>query len=413
MNMNDLTCGLDFGTSNSIISLTDKTSQKEVFSYSASSILYFPDTNEMTWYVGKEAHDKYIEEEMTGRLLKSVKTLLRQDKFLSTWIFGKRMTPDQLVTCIIGHLKEKAEAFAGSEITDVILGRPAIFSEDPKQEKLAVARLTQAARNAGFKNIKLQLEPIAAALSYEQRLDHSEKVLVADLGGGTSDFTIMSLSPDKVRKEDRKDDIIAHGGVYIGGDLFDSEIMWYKVTPHLGRGAKYQSYDKEIEVPTILYRELKNWERSFMLKESKLRHSMDSYYHLSGNNPKIDNVRVLIDNNYVFSLFKSIEQAKINLSGGGSTMIDFEKETISIHEPFAPAEFATIIERYTTEIEQYICRLLETACYTPADIDSVFITGGSSLVLPVREILYRLFGKDKIRTGNTFNSVAYGLSLSY
>ncbi|WP_286471394.1 Hsp70 family protein, partial [Parabacteroides goldsteinii] len=180
MNINELTCGLDFGTSNSIISLTDKATRKEVFSYSESSILYFPDTNEMKYYVGKEAQDKYIEEEMTGRLLKSVKTLLRQDKFLSTWIFGKRMTPDQLVTCIIRHLKEKAEAFAGAEITDVILGRPAVFSEDPKQETLAVNRLTLAARNAGFRNIKLQLEPIAAALSYEQRLDHSENVLVAD-----------------------------------------------------------------------------------------------------------------------------------------------------------------------------------------------------------------------------------------
>jgi len=367
----------------------------------------------MKYYVGKEAQDKYIEEEMTGRLLKSVKTLLRQDKFLSTWIFGKRMTPDQLVTCIIRHLKEKAEAFAGAEITDVILGRPAVFSEDPKQETLAVNRLTLAARNAGFRNIKLQLEPIAAALSYEQRLDHSENVLVADLGGGTSDFTIMNLSPDKIRKEDRKDDIIAHGGVYIGGDLFDSEIMWYKVTPHLGRGVKYQSYDKEIEIPSILYRELKNWERTFMLKESKLRRSMDNYYHLSGNNPKIDNVRVLIDNNYVFSLFKGIEQSKINLSTGEDTTIDFEKETIHIHEPFTPGEFATIIERHTTEIERYILKILDTAQYNAADIDSVFITGGSSLVIPVREILYRIFGKDKIRTGNTFNSVAYGLSLSY
>ena len=351
MNINELTCGLDFGTSNSIISLTDKATRKEVFSYSESSILYFPDTNEMKYYVGKEAQDKYIEEEMTGRLLKSVKTLLRQDKFLSTWIFGKRMTPDQLVTCIIRHLKEKAEAFAGAEITDVILGRPAVFSEDPKH--------------------------------------------------------------DKIRKEDRKDDIIAHGGVYIGGDLFDSEIMWYKVTPHLGRGVKYQSYDKEIEIPSILYRELKNWERTFMLKESKLRRSMDNYYHLSGNNPKIDNARVLIDNNYVFSLFKGIEQSKINLSTGEDTTIDFEKETIHIHEPFTPGEFATIIERHTTEIERYILKILDTAQYNAADIDSVFITGGSSLVIPVREILYRIFGKDKIRTGNTFNSVAYGLSLSY
>lgn len=412
MDVNELTCGLDFGTSNSIISLTDKETRKEVFSYSESSILYFPETNDMVYYVGKEAHNKYIEEEMKGRLLKSVKTLLSQDKFLSTNIYGKRLTPDQLVTCIIHHLKKKAEEFAGAEITDVVLGRPAIFSEDLKKEDIAVKRLILAAQNAGFKNIKLQLEPIAAAFSYEQSLKHSENVLVADFGGGTSDFTIMKLSPDKIHKQDRKEDIIAHGGVYIGGDLFDSEIMWYKITPHLGRGVKYQSYDKEIEVPSILYRELRNWEKTFMLKESKLRRSMDNYYNLSGNNPRIDNLRVLIDNNYVFSLFKKIEQAKIDISNWDESAIEFIKESINIHEPFKPAEFETIIVKYTTEIELYIVNLLHSVGYKAENIDSVFITGGSSLVVPIRNILYKLFGKEKIRLGDTFNSVAFGLSLS-
>lgn len=413
MNITDLTCGLDFGTSNSIISLTDTKTRKEVFSYSDSSILYFPETNDMVYYIGKEAHNKYIEEEMKGRLLKSVKTLLRQEKFQSTWIYGKCLTPDELVTCIISYLKEKAEKFVGEEITDVVLGRPALFSEDIKKENLAVSRLILAAKNAGFKNIKLQLEPIAAAFSYEQTLTHSENVLVADFGGGTSDFTIMNLSPDKRTKQDRKDDIIAHGGVYIGGDLFDSEIMWYKVTPHLGRGVKYQSYDKEIEIPSILYRELKNWEKTFMLKESKIRRSMDNYYNLSGNNDRINNARVLVDNNYVFSLFKQIEQAKIDLSAHETTTIDFKKQSIHIHEPFKAQEFEEIISKYITDIEQYIINLLDSVKYSPEDIDSVFITGGSSLVPPVRKILYRIFGEEKIRTGNTFNSVAYGLSLSY
>lgn len=412
MHINELTCGLDFGTSNSIISLTDKKTRKEVFSYSDSSILYFPETNDMVYYVGKEANNKYVEEEMKGRLLKSVKTLLRQDKFLSTYIYGKRLTPDQLVTCIIGYLKEKAEEFVGTEITDVVLGRPAIFSEDTKKEDIAVNRLILAAQNAGFKNIKLQLEPIAAAFSYEQSLKDSEIVLVADFGGGTSDFTIMNLSPDKIHKPDRKEDMIAHGGVYIGGDLFDSEVMWYKVTPHLGRGVKYQSYDKEIEVPSALYRELRNWEKTFMLKESKLRRSMDNYYHLSGNNPRIDNLRILIDNNYVFSLYKKIEQAKIDIPNRDESAIEFIKESLNIHEPLKSAEFESIIEKYTTEIELYIVNLLHSVGYKPENIDSVFITGGSSLVVPIRNILYNLFGKEKIRSGDTFNSVAYGLSLS-
>lgn len=412
MNVNELTCGLDFGTSNSILSLTDKKTRKEVFSYSDSSILYFPETNDMVYYVGKEAHDKYIEEEMKGRLLKSVKTLLRQDKFLHTWVCGKKLTPDQLATCIIRYLKDKAEAFVGAEITDVVLGRPAIFSDDAIKENTAVNRLILAAQNAGFKNIKLQLEPIAAAFSYEQSLTHSENVLVADFGGGTSDFTIMNLSPDKIHKQNRTDDIIAHGGVYIGGDLFDSEVMWYKVTPHLGRGVKYQSYDKEVEVPNILYRELRNWEKTFLLKESKLRRSMDNYYVFSGNNPRIDNVRVLIDNNYVFSLFKKIEQAKIDLSDSQQAKIEFSKESIHIQEPFDSTEFENMIEKYTSEIEQYILNLLLSAGYSADKIDSVFITGGSSLVIPVRNILHKIFGKEKIRQGDTFNSVAYGLSLS-
>lgn len=412
MNVSELTCGLDFGTSNSIISLTHTKTGKEVFSFSDSSILYFPETNAMVYYVGEEAHNKYIEEEMTGRLLKSIKTLLRQDKFLHTWVCGKKLTPDQLATCIIRYLKDKAEEFLGAEITDVVLGRPAIFSEDPQKESTAVNRLTLAARNAGFTNIKLQLEPIAAAFSYERNLHHSEHVLVADFGGGTSDFTVMSLSPDKIHKADRKDDIIVHGGVYIGGDLFDSEVMWHKVTPHLGRGVKYQSYDKELEIPNVLYRELKNWEKTFLLKESKLRRSMDSYYVFSNNNPKIDNVRVLIDNNYVFSLFKQIEKSKINLSGNQDTAIEFTKQSIHIYEPFTPVEFENIIGKYTSEIEQYILNLLHSVNYEVEDIDSVFITGGSSLVIPIRNILHRIFGERKIRQGNTFNSVAYGLSLS-
>lgn len=407
-----LACGLDFGTSNSVISLTDVQTRKEVFTYAASSILYFPHADINTCYVGKEAQEKYVEDGMTGRLLKSVKSLLRQDNFLFTWICGKKVTPDQLVTYIIRHLKEKAEEFAGYPLTDVVLGRPAVFSEDPRKEKIAVDRLLLAARNAGFTKIRLQPEPIAAAFAYEQTLTKAENVLVADFGGGTSDFTIIRLSPDKARNSRREEDIIAHGGVYIGGDLFDSEIMWHKVTPHLGRGVLYQSYDKQLEVPSTLYRELRNWERSFLLKDSKARRAMDNFYVFSGNNPRIDNVRILVDNNYVYSLFKKIEQAKIELSTVPATAIRYSKQAINIDEPFRFEEFGKIIGQHTLEIETYIKRLLETSGYEASQIDSVFMTGGSSLALPVRNILCRLFGEDKLRGGDTFHSVAHGLSLS-
>ncbi|GEM_PF-265811 len=411
MILSEISCGLDFGTSNSVITLTDKKTKEKLFTYSDSSILYFPKTNDMVYYVGEEARKQYFKEEMEGRLLKSVKTLLRQDKFLFAWIFGKKITPEQLVTCIISHLKKKGEEYIGAEIKNVTLGRPAIFSEDSIKEDIAVKRLITAAKNAGFENIKLQLEPIAAAFTYEKSIKKPETVLVADFGAGTSDFTIMRLSPEKSNDADRRQDIIAHGGVYIGGDLFDSEIMWYKVTPDLGRGVKYKSFDKELEIPTSIFWELRNWERSFLLKESKLRRSMNSYYVFSGKNPKIRNYMTLIDNNYVFSLFKSIEKSKISLSSNKETEIVFNKDVIDIYQPFKLNEFETIIMKHTTEIKQKIFNILDSVNFKPNDIDSVFITGGSSLVVPVRQVLANIFGDDKINSQDTFNSVSYGLSL--
>lgn len=412
MNLDTINCGLDFGTSNSVIFITDKKTKKEVFTYSDKSILYFPETNDLTYLVGKEAQDMYIREQMRGRLLKSVKTLLKQDKFLFTWIYGKKVTPEQLSMFIISHLKKKAEEFLGFEITDVTLGRPAIFSEDPQQEALAVKRLLKAAKDAGFINVKLQLEPIAAAFYYESLLDSPKNVLVADFGGGTSDFTVMKLSPENSCKADRSEDIIANDGIYIGGDVFDSEIMWHKVTPHLGRGVTYRSYDKDIEVPTTIFHELKRWERSFLLKESKTRRSMEGYYFHSGNNALLNNLRVLIDKNYTYSLFKSIEQSKMALSVGDQAELTFQREDMEISDVLPLADFNQYISKHIDEIEQKIDLTLEKASMTVEDIDSVFVTGGSSFVQLVRAALYKRFDPKKVHIGDAFNSVAFGLALS-
>jgi len=412
MNLDTINCGLDFGTSNSVISITDKKTKKEVFTYSDKSILYFPETNDLTYLVGQEAQDMYIREQMRGRLLKSVKTLLKQDKFLFTWIYGKKVTPEQLSMFIISHLKKKAEEFLGFQITDVTLGRPAIFSEDPQQEALAVKRLLKAAKDAGFINVKLQLEPIAAAFYYESLLDSPKNVLVADFGGGTSDFTVMKLSPENSSKVDRSEDIIANDGIYIGGDVFDSEIMWHKVTPHLGRGVTYRSYDKDIEVPNTIFHELKRWERSFLLKESKSRRSMEGYYFHSGNNALLNNLRVLIDNNYTYSLFKSIEQSKMALSVGDQAELTFQREDMEISDVLPLADFNQYISKHIDEIEQKIDLTLEKASMTVEDIDSVFVTGGSSFVQLVRAALYKRFDPKKVHIGDAFNSVAFGLALS-
>jgi hypothetical chaperone protein len=412
MNHDQLRCGLDFGTSNTAIAITDTVSHKNILMESDCSVLHFADTNDNVYTVGKEAISEYINSSMSGRLLKSVKTLLKQNNFTHTHIFGKKFTPDELVTLIIKNFKQRAENKLGHEINQVVLGRPVIFSEDPEKERTAVTRLLKAATNAGFSDIKLLYEPIAAAFSYEVTLTRPERVLVADFGGGTSDFTIMNLGPDRLNLDDRKPDIIANGGIYIGGDLFDSQTMWHKLTPLLGRGAKYSSYNKEVDVPTAIHHELRKWERSFLLKDTKLRRDINSYFLFSGRDKGLENLMALIDNNLVYALFQQIEKSKIRLSSEEETKIEFVKESINIHETMSLGEFRSFIKSETDKIEQYVLSLMDTANLKAEDIDTVFLTGGSASVVPIKNIFERIFGNNKIRTGDNFNSIAYGLSLS-
>ncbi|HEY9123525.1 MAG TPA: Hsp70 family protein, partial [Bacteroidales bacterium] len=268
------------------------------------------------------------------------------------------------------------------------------------------------ASNAGFKDVKLLYEPIAAAFSYESSLTQHERVLVADFGGGTSDFTIMELGPDRINAEDRKGDIIANGGLYIGGDMFDSQTMWHKLTPLLGRGVKYASYNKELDVPTTIHHELKKWERSFLLKETKLRRDLNNYYIFSGRDKRLEDLMALIDNNLVYALFQQIEKAKIELSSKTETMVEFARNIINIRELMTLEEFRNFINNETNKIEHCVLSLMENANVKAADIDTVFLTGGSASVVPIRDIFEKLFGPHKIRMGDNFNSIAYGLSLS-
>lgn len=221
----------------------------------------------------------------------------------------------------------------------------------------------------------------------------------------------MNLSKNNIFNTNRNSDIIAYGGLYIGGDLFDSEIMWHKVSPSLGKGLTYRTYNKEIEIPSIIYSELKHWERSFQLKESKLRKSLDKYYVFSGQNKKIDNLRVLIDSNNIYSLYKVIEQSKIDLSTKSESKITFQCNELYINDLITLAEFDKMINKHTSKIQSYLIDLMDNNNVSPKDIDAVFITGGSSSVVSIKNIFTKLFDIQKIHMGDAFNSVSYGLSL--
>jgi hypothetical chaperone protein len=403
--------GIDFGTSNSVLVALNTSTREIVKVNSQSSLIYFQDAQNI--FIGNEAIKKYISNNMKGRLLKSIKTLLPQSSFTFTYIYGKKYTAEDLVCLILEYLKAEADQYFGEEVTEVVLGRPVVFSEDKECDKLAEKRLLMAAKKAGFQKIWFQYEPIAAGFLYEHSLEKPELVLIGDFGGGTSDFTLMGLDRNKISLKDRRSDILKTGGLHIGGDDFDAEIMWNKVTPYFGYGVKYDSYGKMLDLPVHIFRTICEWEQMAFLKEGKIRKQLDNYYQYTNKNPALQRLMSLIDNNLGFSLFQTIEKSKINLSGKEKSEINFNQENIDIQEKLDLTEFNKFICEEVKKIDDFLSKFLEDASVRSDKIDHVFITGGTSCSNAVMEIFKKRFADEKIHRGDNFNSVAQGLALSY
>lgn len=415
--MKEIIYGVDFGTSNSAIALLQD-GQETVMrgrtqaDKTESSILFFPKWEMGVHYVGEEAIARYIESGMEGRLIQSLKSLLPDTIFQATYIHGQRYGLDDLAAYIIRHLKQRADESTGMNVTKAVFGRPALFSDKPEEDKIAEQRLLSAARKAGFEKIHFQLEPIAAAFSYELRITQPEIVLVADLGGGTSDFTIMRLDPQKIRVKERSADILATGGIHIGGNDFDGEIMWHKLVRYFGHETRYKTWDKWLELPVHIFRRLCQWERIPFFKTRDTREMLKTFLRTAEDKEAVTRLITLIEKDLGFSLFKAIEAAKKHLSFHEAATIDFERLDLGIHAPLTASEFRRYIQPHTEKFEDYLVKFIASSGVREEEIDTVFITGGSSLVPALRELFAQKFGAHKIRGGETFTSVASGLALS-
>lgn len=403
--------GIDFGTSNSVLTALHIESKEIVKIQSEHSVLYFQDDEQFCF--GKEAIGRYVSNNMKGRLLKSVKTLLPQTSFTFTYIFGKKYTAEDLVALMLAHLKSKTDEYLGEEVTEVVLGRPVVFSEDREKDKLAEKRLLNAARKAGFEKIWFQYEPIAAGFSYEQSIQKPETVLIGDFGGGTSDFTLMKLGEGTNSLSDRRSDILKTGGLHIGGDDFDSSIMWNKLVPYFGYGLKYDNYGKLLDLPVHIFRTLCEWDQMAFLKEGNIRRSLEDYYHATRRNDALKRLMALIDENLGFSLFQAIEQSKIGLSANDLSQIDFTRSLIDIHEQIRLEEFNTFIQKDIEKIDHFLTTFLKEAGHEPEQVQTIFLTGGTSSLSAIQDLFKKRFPENVIRSGDNFNSVAQGLAFSY
>lgn len=408
--------GIDFGTTNSAVAISQN-GEVQVLPIAFNgdkmvrSLLFFP-RERNTHFIGEDAIAHYIESGMEGRLIQSIKTFLPDKSFTSTVLRGRSRTLEDLISLILKHLKTKADEVIGEDIRSVILGRPARFSEDPEIDDLAEKRLLQAAQLAGFKEIHFQFEPIAAAYSYESRLLEAQLVLVADLGGGTSDFAIVRLDPQRKATRDRSADILGTRGVYVGGDKLNSEIMSHRLLQYFGSKLRYESDEKMLPMPRHLMQTLCEWHRISSLKDNRNREFIKGLRSSANDKEAAIRLYSLIEEDLGFMLFQAIEKAKQDLSINESTTFSFRESVITIQENIARLAFEQMINKEMRSVEKCVDQLVLDAGVTIADIDSVFLTGGTSYVPYVRRFFASMFGEEKIKHGDAFISVAEGLALS-
>jgi len=412
--------GVDFGTTNSALSIYRNNSVEMVNIDELNgnglmrSVLYFNEDNEI--FTGQEAINSYVSEGAAGRFMQSIKNFLPNRNFESTEVFGKKYGIDDLVAIILRRIKAKGEALVGHPVESVVLGRPVVFSEDAEKDLLAQQRLEKAARKAGFRQIFFQFEPVAAALSYEESLAAGEEkiVLIGDFGGGTSDFTVIRVQGGAFARSDRRSDVLSLGGVYTAGDKFDSQIMWEKIAKYFGRGVKYKGMGKDelFDIPHSIIYTLCQWHRIPLLRARKTREQIRLIKNAAVDRKPVENLEHLINDNYGFFLFQSIEKAKCELSECERAQVSFRERDLAIAEEISKEEFEAINAEHAAQISGCIDEVIGQSGLSRDRIDTVFLTGGTSRIPFIRRLFEERFGAEKLENRNAFTSVVHGLGAS-
>ncbi len=337
----------------------------------------------------------------SGRLLQSIKTALRDPRYEGTNVFDRYYPVDELIALILRRMREKAEQQLGISCTQVVLGRPVRFSDDPAVDERAEEILYRAALFAGFTDIAFQLEPIAAAHLYHVNLPRREHVLVFDFGGGTLDLTIAEVGGDEPPR------VLASRGVLLGGDDLDRRIM-RSLLKHFGEGTLV---DGEHEFPPDYLDLLHAWQTMPDLSRPLPLERIRTFQKTSSNPAAMRALETLVTQNVGFQLFRKIERAKKSLTSELLARLDFEYQHIHIHERILRRKFEQMIASDVDAVELEIQRVLRDAGLRPSHVDGVLRTGGSSLVPAFVRRLEAIFGRDKIRETAPLTSVVGGMAV--
>jgi hypothetical chaperone protein len=422
-----LYCAIDFGTSNSGIALPSgdgvalvelepghRTMPTSVF-YVAEHAEDLAPGQPLPMLYGRAALAAYVEG-VDGRLMRSMKSVLGSSLIeQSTEVgAGRSVRYLDVISGYLAHLKRMAEAAAGAAIERAVLGRPVHFVDDePERDAQAQAALEAAARAVGFRELAFQYEPIAAALDFEQQAPREQRVLVADIGGGTSDFSIVRVGPERRSRPERADDILANHGVHIAGTDFDRRVELAAILPTCGYKTMGPSRMGEtpLEVPSRVYFDLATWHlinTVYSAPRVAELQRMRSFYADPRLHARLMRVVTL---RLGHALAAAAEDAKIAVAEGGATRIALDMIdaglAVDLTEPMAADAIETDLQR----IVDGAAETLRQSGLQPAQIDALYFTGGSTGLAPLTERIAALFPNAQAVRGDRFASVAQGLGV--
>lgn len=405
-------CGIDFGTSNSTVGWWRPGEEPllplEDGKITLPSVLFF-NFEERRPVFGRQALDEYLSG-YEGRLMRSLKSLLGSKLLKSeTAVLGSAMPFKQLLGLFVGELKRRAEAFADRGFEQVVLGRPVFFvDDDPEADREAADTLVAVARELGFRDVSFQYEPIAAAFDYERSVTREEQVLIVDIGGGTSDFSLVRLSPERRDRAERQDDILATDGVHIGGTDFDKQLSLRGVMPLFGYGSRMKS---DALMPTHYHLNLATWHTINALYAQKTQLALRNMRYDIVDATGIDRLFRLIEERAGHWLAMQVEQSKIDLTEAPRLELSLERIEADLRVMLDRPLFEDAIDSQLTRIHQGVTELLRKAGVQPDQVDTVFFTGGSSGIPALRQRIARLLPNAAHVEGNTFGSIGSGLAI--
>ena len=407
--------GIDFGTTNSVVTalMPDGTVATARIGAAAAetfrTVLCFTQERAagrvtLQQTAGPAAIAAYLDDPLDARLMMSLKTYLAQKSFTQTQVFHRMFALEDLIGTFLQALCGGVALPAGARLT---VGRPVRFAGERADDALGEARLREAFRRAGVGEIDVALEPLAAGYRFTSSLTAPATVMIGDFGGGTSDFSLLRFEPGSAQPVVA----LANTGVGIAGDVLDYRIIDKVISPLLGKGSSYSPGGTALPVPPEYYSGFARWHRLSLMRSPRTLRDIAAVARDAEHPEQLHHLIRLIEDEAGFQLYQAVAAAKAALSGAEQTRLVFRHEDFAVDQVIDRRDFETWIAPDLAQMAEAIDRALTQAALTPAQVDRVFLTGGTSFVPAVQALFTTRFGPDRVSAGGEFVSVAEGLAL--